>query len=70
MTAANGFPMPGLMEPDRAAAIMLRGIAAGRVRVAFPWWIAAGARLAALLPQWVVGALGDHAKKAPLAGEG
>lgn len=50
MTAANRFPMPGLMTADRAARIMLRGIARGRVRVAFPWYIALGARLAVLLP--------------------
>jgi short-subunit dehydrogenase len=50
MTAANRFPMPGLMDADRAAAIILRGIAAGRVRVAFPWWVAAAARFGGLLP--------------------
>ena len=46
MTAANRFRMPGLMDADRAAAIILRGIAGGRRRVAFPWWIAAAARIA------------------------
>jgi short-subunit dehydrogenase len=67
MTAANRFPMPGLMSAERAAAIMLRGIAAGRRRVAFPWWIAAGARLVALLPPRLSGALlGAPAGKAPL----
>jgi short-subunit dehydrogenase len=50
MTERNRFPMPGLMDADRAAAIMLRGIASGRTRVAFPWWMAAAARLAGLLP--------------------
>jgi NAD(P)-dependent dehydrogenase (short-subunit alcohol dehydrogenase family) len=69
LTAANRFPMPGLMAADRAAAIMLRAIAAGRVRVAFPWWIAAGARLVALLPPRWLGAFAPAAK-APLAGEG
>ncbi len=57
MTAANRFPMPGLMEPDRAAAMILRGIAAGRVRVAFPWWVATAARLTGLLPPRLSGAL-------------
>jgi NAD(P)-dependent dehydrogenase (short-subunit alcohol dehydrogenase family) len=71
MTAANPFPMPGLMEADRAAAIMLRAVAAGRRRVAFPWWSAAGARLVALLPPGLSGAwLGVRAGKAPLGGEG
>ena len=50
MTARNQFPMPGLMDADRAAAIILRGMAAGRVRIAFPWWMALAARLAGLLP--------------------
>jgi short-subunit dehydrogenase len=50
MTAANPYPMPGLMEADRAAAIILRGVAAGRRRVAFPWWFALLARLVGGLP--------------------
>ena len=53
MTAANRFPMPGLMEADRAAAIILRGVAAGQRRVAFPWWMGAAAALVgALPPRW------------------
>lgn len=50
MTAANPFPMPGLMDAERAARIMVRGIARGRMRVAFPWHVALTARLTALLP--------------------
>jgi short-subunit dehydrogenase len=50
MTAGNQFPMPGLMDADRAARTILRAVAAGRVRVAFPWWMAAAARVADLLP--------------------
>ena len=57
MTAANRFPMPGLMDAERAAAIILRGVAGGRVRVAFPWWMAAAARLTGLLPPRLLGAL-------------
>jgi len=54
MTARFAFPMPGLMSAERAADIILRGIAAGGVRVAFPWWMAAGARIGGLLPlRWV-----------------
>lgn len=55
MTARNKFPMPGLMDADRAAAIMLRGIARGRVRVVFPKGFGAGARLIGLLPPRVLG---------------
>lgn len=50
MTATNDFPMPGIMSAERAAGLMLRAIAAGRTRAAFPAWMAAGARVTALLP--------------------
>jgi NAD(P)-dependent dehydrogenase (short-subunit alcohol dehydrogenase family) len=50
MTAANDFPMPGLMDADRAAGLILHGVARGRRRVAFPWWMAAATRTADLLP--------------------
>jgi short-subunit dehydrogenase len=50
MTADYRFPMPGLMDADRAAGIILRGVAAGRVRVVFPWWMGLAARTAGLLP--------------------
>ncbi len=67
MTAANRFRMPGLMDADRAADIILCGIAAGRVRVAFPWWMAGVARVAGLLPPRVIGALlGGQPGKASL----
>jgi NAD(P)-dependent dehydrogenase (short-subunit alcohol dehydrogenase family) len=57
MTARNRFPMPGLMDADRAAGIMLRGLAAGRRRIVFPWWMGAAARLVGLLPPRLSGAL-------------
>jgi short-subunit dehydrogenase len=60
MTAANRFPMPGLMDADRAAAVIVRGIAAGRTRVTFPWWVGALARLGHLLPPRMVGTLFAH----------
>jgi NAD(P)-dependent dehydrogenase (short-subunit alcohol dehydrogenase family) len=67
MTALNAFPMPGLMDPDRAARIILRGIAAGRTRVAFPWWLVGLARAVALLPSpMLAGLLGRARGKAPL----
>ena len=50
MTAINHFPMSGLMEPDEAAQVILRGIAAGRVRLAFPWRMAMAARIGAMMP--------------------
>lgn len=57
MTQANRFAMPGLMNADQAARIILRGIAAGRTRVAFPWWVAAAARIVGLLPPRLSSAL-------------
>jgi NAD(P)-dependent dehydrogenase (short-subunit alcohol dehydrogenase family) len=67
MTARNVFPMPGLMDADRAARIILRGIEAGRTRVAFPWWLAGLARVVALLPSpLLAGLLGRTRGKAPL----
>ena len=50
MTAGYRFPMPGLMDADQAARIILRGIAAGHARIVFPWWMGWAARLAGLLP--------------------
>ena len=37
MTAVNPYPMPFLMPADKAAAIMAKGIARNRGRIAFPW---------------------------------
>jgi short-subunit dehydrogenase len=37
MTASNKFPMPFLMEADRAARIVRRGLERNRPRIAFPW---------------------------------
>jgi len=67
MTAANRFPMPGLMEADRAAAIILRGVAAGRRRVAFPWWMGVAAGLVGILPpRWSTALLAVPPGKAAL----
>ena len=57
MTERNRFPMPGLMDAERAARIILRGIAAGRRRVVFPWWMGVAARLVGLLPPRLSGRL-------------
>jgi short-subunit dehydrogenase len=57
MTAGYQFAMPGLVDADHAARIILRGVAAGRIRVVFPWWMGLAARTAGLLPPRVMGAL-------------
>ncbi len=54
MTVVNRFPMPFLMDAEEAARRTLRGIAAGRTRVAYPWPTSALARLAGALPlRWL-----------------
>jgi NAD(P)-dependent dehydrogenase (short-subunit alcohol dehydrogenase family) len=50
MTDRNRFPMPFLMEAEEAARRTLAGIAAGRVRIAYPWPTYALARLGGALP--------------------
>ena len=57
MTAGYRFPMPGLMDADRAARRILRGVAAGRVRIVFPWWMGLAARTAGLLPPSMMAAM-------------
>lgn len=54
MTAGYRFPMPGLMDADRAARIILRGLSSGRNRVVFPWWMGLAAKVAGLLPPWLM----------------
>jgi NAD(P)-dependent dehydrogenase (short-subunit alcohol dehydrogenase family) len=68
MTANNRFAMPGLMDADRAARIILRGVSAGKRRVAFPWWIATLARLVGCLPAgWSTSLLAARPGKDPHA---
>ncbi|CAO3452647.1 Oxidoreductase, short-chain dehydrogenase/reductase family [Azospirillum argentinense] len=50
MTAVNRFPMPFLMETDRAAQVIKSGLARNRARIAFPWPMAATVWLLAALP--------------------
>lgn len=47
MTAVNQFPMPFIMRPEKAARIIVAGLARGKGRIAFPgllylplWWLA------------------------------
>ncbi len=50
MTAKNDFPMPLLMPAEKAARIILDGLARDRARIAFPWPMYAAVRLLAALP--------------------
>lgn len=50
MTARNKYPMPFLMDTDRAVEIMRRGLAKNRARIAFPFPVYAMVWLLAALP--------------------
>ncbi len=51
MTAANDFPMPFLMRPERAAAVTIKGLIAGRFEIAYPFRLTMVFKLLQKLPQ-------------------
>jgi short-subunit dehydrogenase len=53
LTRRNRFPMPLLMPVEAAAALIKVRLARGDARIAFPWALYLGARLAGALPAWV-----------------
>ena len=53
MTARNRFPMPLLMDADRAAAIIIAGLKANQGRIAFPAVFRVGVWLLQLIPDVV-----------------
>lgn len=53
MTDKNEFKMPMLMQPDKAANIIRKGIAAGKSIVQFPLPIVMITRLIKILPNWI-----------------
>jgi len=59
ITVGNDFPMPFLMNAERASAIIRRGLAHDRARIAFPIGTKAAIWLAATLPgnttDWLLG---------------
>ncbi|MBI2240230.1 MAG: SDR family NAD(P)-dependent oxidoreductase [Magnetospirillum gryphiswaldense] len=57
MTAVNTFKMPFLMDAERAARIMVKGLAENRGRIAFPWPMAFGAWFGAALPDRIMQAI-------------
>ncbi len=50
MTDVNDFPMPFLIEVERAARIIRRGLAKNKARIAFPWPLYAVVQLLAAAP--------------------
>lgn len=53
MTAANHFPMPFLMSAEKAASIMVRRLARGEGRIAYPWQTYGLAGMIGLCPPWL-----------------
>jgi short-subunit dehydrogenase len=54
MTDANQFPMPFLMDTDKAAAVIVGGLSRNRGRIAFPWPTHFASWFLSLLPDWLV----------------
>jgi NAD(P)-dependent dehydrogenase (short-subunit alcohol dehydrogenase family) len=50
LSAMNGYPMHGLMEPEEAARIILKRLSTAPVRLGFPWRMVAAAKFGGLLP--------------------
>lgn len=59
MTAGGGF-QPFLMDADRAARIILRGIARKRRRVDFPWPMVGVLRGVQAIPGWIYDRIADR----------
>ena len=66
MCDAMPGPKPFLMPPERAAAIIRRGLARDRARIAFPFWLSIGTRWLGLLPtDWALAILRRLGYRAP-----
>jgi short-subunit dehydrogenase len=52
MTASNDFKMPQLWTAEKAARVMVRGLARNRARVAFPFPLSTLAWYLGVLPPW------------------
>jgi len=53
MTDRNRFKMPFLMDVDKAAGIIVRGLERNKPRIAFPWQTYGSIRLLQMLPVWL-----------------
>lgn len=52
LTDKNRFPMPFLIDTDKAVDHIMRGLAAKRAAINFPWQMNFAVRLLAALPAW------------------
>lgn len=57
MSDGNPYPMPFLMDAERSARIIKRGLARNKARIAFPWQTTWLAQLVAMLPLTLTDAL-------------
>ncbi len=53
LVSTNTSSMPFLMEVDKAASIIAKGLAKNNSRITFPWQMVIITRLAINLPQWI-----------------
>jgi len=65
LTAKNPYSMPFLLQPDDAAARMLRMIAAGRKFAVVPWQMAIVGRVLRCLPRWIYDRALANVKRKP-----
>lgn len=63
MTDKNRHPMPFLMEVDRAAEVIARGIDRRAREIRFPWQLTAMVRLLRALPDWLYEALATRVQR-------
>ena len=68
LTAKNPYAMPFLLQPDDAAARMLRVIAAGRKFAVVPWQMAIVGRVLRCLPRWIYDRAFANVKRKPRVG--
>jgi NADP-dependent 3-hydroxy acid dehydrogenase YdfG len=50
LTAKNDFPMPDIISTERAAALIMAGLASSRFSIDFPWRFALAMRLLRIMP--------------------
>lgn len=65
MTDRNPFPMPFLVDPQKAGRIIVSGLARNRARIAFPWPLYAAVRLLGAMPAGLRGRLLQGAPRKP-----
>jgi short-subunit dehydrogenase len=58
MTDGNAFRMPFMMDADRAAAIILKGLSRNRGRIAFPWPMYVASLIVQALPSALAECIG------------